>query len=334
MIDVGLWGGLVDNNLADLQDLKEGGVLALKAFMTDSASDFQRSDDDIIYAGLRFSAEHGLPIGVHCENEYITRSLAAQLQRAGRKDLAAWGEARPPFQELEAIDRALHLAQASGGNLHVVHVSQGEGIRKTVAAKQAGVNVTNETCPQYLLFDHDDFMRIGATAKCAPVIRSREIVEDLWETVLAGMVDVIACDHSPCRPDQKAGVADDVWQIWGGISGVQTLLPAILTEGVHRRGLSLSLLVKMMSANPARIFGLYPQKGSLLPGSDADIALVDLNRRWTLTEDDLLYYHKHSAFVGYEFQGKVTRTLLRGITVWHDDQIIAPAGTGRCLRRD
>ncbi|MEM7334885.1 MAG: allantoinase AllB [Chloroflexota bacterium] len=333
LIDVGLWGGLVDNNLADLPDLIDGGVLALKAFMSDSASDFARADDDIIFAGLQFAAQHDIPVGVHCENEYITRYLKEQLQKNGRKDLAAWPESRPPFQELEAIDRAINLAKAANGNLHIVHVSQGEGIRKTIQARHNGVRVTNETCPQYLLLDHDDYLRIGPTAKCAPVIRQRELVEALWQTVLAGQVDIIASDHSPCLVSQKAGAADNVWQIWGGISGVQTMLPGIITEGVHNRGLSLSLLVKMMSTNPARIFGLYPQKGSLQPGTDADITVVDLDKEWTLTEEMLCYHSKHSAFVGYPFKGQVTQTLVRGKTVWQDGQLRCKPGYGRLIRR-
>ncbi len=333
VVDVGLWGGLVNNNLADLPDLEAGGVLALKSFMSDAGPDFARSDDDIVFAGLQFAAEHQLPVGVHCENEYITRSLKENLQQSGRKDLAAWPESRPPFQELEAIDRAIHLAKASGGQLHIVHISQGDGIRKTAQAKLDGVKVSNETCPQYLLLDLEDYLRIGPTAKCAPAIRPREIVEDLWDCVLAGQVDVIACDHSPCPIEQKEGVADDVWRIWGGISGVQTLLPAILTEGVHRRGLSLSLLVKMMSSNPARIFGLYPQKGALLPGSDADIVLVDLDKSWTLQAETLLYLHKHSAFVGFDFKGEVVQTLVRGQTVWKEGKITAVPGSGKLLKR-
>ncbi len=333
IIDVGLWGGLVENNLVDLPDLTDGGVLAFKAFMSDSASDFARADDDIIYAGLRFAAEHDLPVGVHCENEYITRYLKESLQANGRYDLAAWPESRPPFQEIEAIDRAIHLAQAAGGQLHIVHVSQGEGIRKTVQARREGVRVTNETCPQYLLLDEDDYLRIGATAKCAPVIRPREIVEDLWTCVLAGQVDVIASDHSPCLLSQKAGVAHDVWQIWGGISGVQTMLPGLLTEGVHKRGLSLSALVRMMSANPARIFGLYPSKGSLLPGADADFTVIDLDQVWTLTAEQLFYQNKHSAFVDYTFQGAVIQTFVRGRCVFREGQIEAEPGYGKLLIR-
>lgn len=333
VVDVGLWGGLVDNNLADLANLEAGGVLALKSFMSDAGPDFARSDDDIVFAGMQFAAEHNLPVGVHCENEYITRSLKEKLQKEGRKDLAAWPESRPPFQELEAIDRAIHLAEASGGQLHIVHISQGDGIRKTAQAKLNGVNVSNETCPQYLLLDFDDYQRIGPTAKCAPAIRPREIVEDLWDCVLAGQVDVIACDHSPCPPELKAGAAEDVWEIWGGISGVQTLLPGIITEGVHKRGLDLSLLVKMMASNPARIFGLYPQKGSFLPGADADIAIVDLDKEWTLQAEDILYLHKHSAFEGFEFKGSVVQTLVRGQTVWQDGKITAEPGTGKLLKR-
>jgi allantoinase len=333
IIDIGLWGGLVDDNLAHLSDLAAGGVFGLKAFMSDSASDFPRADDDIIYAGLQFAKEVGLPVGVHCENEYVTRFLKQQLRQSGRRDLAAWTESRPPFQELEAIDRAIHLARAVGGHLHIVHISQAKGIRRTNRAKHEGVRISNETCPQYLLLDQDDFLRIGPAAKCAPVLRSRETVEALWECVLADQVDVIASDHSPCTVSQKAGATGDVWKVWGGISGVQTALPAILTEGVHRRGLTPQQMVRMMSSNPARIFGLHPRKGSLLPGADADLTVVDLDREWTLTPDRLHYLHKHSAFLGYPFKGAVVQSMVRGRTVWQEGEQKVAAGYGQLLRR-
>ncbi len=334
VVDYAHWGGLVDNNLDALDGLHQEGVIAYKAFMSASGVDFERVNDDVLYAGLLRARELGNLVGVHAENEYVTALLGQQLRDAGRSDRAAWHESRPPSTELEAINRAIYWATVAQGNLHIVHVTIADGIRAAAQAKQAGVHVTVETCPHYLFFDHDDFIRIGPAAKCAPPIRSRKEVESLWECVLDGMVDTIASDHSPCPWADKAPGMENIWQAWGGISGVQSMLPVMLTEGVHKRGLPLPSLVRMMAANPARIFGLYPQKGALLPGSDADLTIIDLNKEWTLSVDDLLYKNKHSAYVGYSFKGAVERTIVRGVTVYQDGQITASPGFGQLLRRN
>ncbi len=333
VIDYAHWGGLVDNNLDALDGLHEEGVIAYKAFMSASGVDFERVNDDVLYAGLLRARESGNLVGVHAENEYVTALLGQQLRDAGRSDRAAWHESRPPSTELEAINRAIYWATVAQGNLHIVHVTIADGIRAAAQAKQAGAHVTVETCPHYLFFDQDDFIRIGPAAKCAPPIRSRTEVESLWECVLEGLVDTIASDHSPCLWADKAPGMENIWQAWGGISGVQSMLPVMLTEGVHKRGLPLPSLVRMMAANPARIFGLYPQKGTLLPGADADLTIVDLDKEWTLSVDDLFYKNKHSAYVGYSFKGAVERTIVRGATVYQDGQITASPGFGRLLRR-
>ena len=176
-------------------------------------------------------------------------------------------------------------------------------------------------------------MRIGPAAKCAPPLRSRDEVDALWDCVLNGLVDTIASDHSPCPWADKEPGMENIWKAWGGISGVQTFLPVLLTEGVHKRGLALPDLVRMTAGNPARIFGLYPRKGSLLPGADADLVVVDLEAEWELTADELFYKHKHSAYVGSRFKGKVERTLVRGKTVYADSRICVEPGYGQCLRR-
>ena len=333
VVDYANWGGLVDNNLEDLAGLHEDGVIGFKAFMSNSGVDFERVDDDLLYAGLRFAGEAGNLIGVHAENEYVTSFLGQEMRAAGRIDRASWYEFRPPESELEAIQRACYWAGFAKGNLHIVHITIAEGMRAVAEAKQRGVKVTSETCPHYLVFDHADYDRLGPAAKCAPPIRSREDVEELWDCVLGGLVDTIASDHSPCVWDDKAKGMDNIWKAWGGVSGIQTMLPALLTEGVHKRGLPLPALVRMISANPARIFGLYPQKGALEPGSDADLVIVDLDAKWTLTVDDLFYKNPHSAFIGYKFQGKVEQTILRGIPVYQFGKIVVEPGYGKALRR-
>jgi allantoinase len=324
---------LVDDNLSELDDLHEAGVIGFKGFLSNSGVDFERINDDLVYAGLLRARELGNVVGLHAENEWVTSFNARQFVAAGRTDRMAWPESRQPATELEAVNRALYWAGVTGGNLHIVHVTIADAIRAAARAKEKGTHVTVETCPHYLFFNLNDYLAIGPNAKCAPPIRSREEVDALWQCVLEGLVDTIASDHSPCLTADKKKGEENIWQAWGGITGIQTMLPAVLTAGVHQRGLPLSRLVTMMSANPARIFGLYPQKGSLQPGADADIVIVDLEREWTLAADDLFSRNRHSAYTGYSFKGAVERTIVRGQTVYAGGEITVQPGYGQLLRR-
>lgn len=329
-VDYALWGGLVDDNLADLGDLHAGGVVGFKAFMV-TATDFARSDRRILEQGLARIAELGSFLAVHAEDEAMTVDLSAQLRAAGRHDRLAWGEARPIVAELAAIDEAIGIASATGARLHIVHVSSAAGIDRISAAKARGVAVTAETCPHYLFFDETDLVRLGPVAKCAPPLRAPDERERLWERVLGGEVDVIASDHSPCLWEEKVAGEDDIFLAWGGISGLQSTLPVLFTEGVHKRGLALGDLVRMTAGNPARLFGIAPQKGNLAVGADADLVLVDPDREHVLLAEQLHYRNPHSAYVGARFMGAVVRTILRGRTVWDDTGTRGPVGFGRRL---
>ena len=333
VVDYAHWGGLVADNLNDLGDLIAEGVVGCKAFMSASGVDFERVDDDHLYAGLKIAGELGSVIGVHAENEHLTALLAANLRASGRTDRASWHESRPPETELEAIRRASYLAGFASGNLHVVHVSIAAGLEEIARARRNGASITAETCPHYLFFDSSDFERLGPVAKCAPPLRSRGDVEALWAAVLGGLVDTIGSDHSPCPWEDKQKGLDDIWQAWGGISGVQTMLPVLLTEGVHRRGMPLTALVRMTATNPARIFGLYPRKGAIVPGADADLVVVDPERVWTLEADQLMSRNRYSAYVGTVFRGAVERTLVRGETVYLDGKVTMQPGFGQLVRR-
>ena len=333
VVDHAQWGGLVDNNLADLPGLNAGGVIGYKAFASNSGVDFQRINDDVLYAALLEMKKLGNLIGLHAENEWVTTYLGEQMRAAGRTDRASWHESRPPETELEAVQRACYWAGVTGGYLHIVHISIAAGIRAVARARRHGAHVTAETCPHYLFFNEDDFIKLGPAAKCAPPIRSQEQVEALWEAVLQGEVDTIGSDHSPCNWEEKEKGLDNIWKAWGGISGIQSMLPVLLTEGFHKRALPLEALVRMTSANPARLFGLYPQKGAIQPGADADLVVVDLDKEWTLSTEQLFYKNKHSAYVGRTFKGQVLRTIVRGQTVFADGKIMVEPGYGQVLKR-
>ena len=277
LVDFALWGGLVPGRLERLDELAERGVVGFKAFMANSGiNDFRRVDDLALWEGMRRAAELGLMVGVHAESDAITRALGARALDAGRSGVRDYVGSRPVVAELQAIARAIVLAEETGCALHVVHVSTGRGVAQVAAARLRGVDVTCETCPHYLVLTEDDMEELGAVAKCAPPLRPAAEVEALWSALEDGTLPMVASDHSPSPAELKIG--GDFFGAWGGISGCQSTLALMLSEGHHARGLALERLPELLAGFVARRFGL-PGKGRLEVGADADLALVDLDAR-------------------------------------------------------
>jgi allantoinase len=226
--------------------------------------------------------------------------------------------------ELEAIGRAILFAEETGCSLHVVHVSTGRGVALVVAARARGVDVTCETCTHYLVLTQEDAEELGAAAKCAPPLRSRQHLEALWGQIFEGNIQFVTSDHSPAPPEMKVG--DDFFKIWGGVMGCQSLLNVMLDEGYHARRLPLERVARLTSGNVAERFG-FSQKGHLKVGSDADFALEDLDSSFTLRAENLFYRHKMSPYIGRTFRGRIVRTILRGATVFCDSKVVSePVG--------
>lgn len=321
VVDFALWGGLLPGNVERLDELAERGVVGYKAFMSASGiDDFQAADDLTLYEGMAHAARLGRIVAVHAENDAITRELAARAQAEGRRGVRDYLASRPIVAELEAISRAIFFAQETGCALHVVHVSTGRGVALVAEARSRGVDVSCETCPHYLVFTDEDVERISALAKCAPPIRTAAERDALWGAIADGSLPMVASDHSPAPADMKTG--DDFFRIWGGISGCQSLLALLLTEGRAARGLPLEILTRITAAFPAQRFGLSG-KGRVEVGADADLALVDLTAEHVLEAADLFYRHRHSPYVGRRLSGRVVRTVLRGTTVYRDGQIVS-----------
>lgn len=333
LVDYALWGGLVNDNLSELSSLHKAGAVGFKAFLSNSSVDFERIDDDLVYAGLLATKNLNTFIGFHAENEFVTRHLMQQMQKQGRVDRASWQQSRPSYTELEAIKRVCFWVGVTKGNGYVVHVSIPEGLQQIATAKAEGLNINAEVTPHHLFFTDDDFQRLGPVAKCAPPLRPGPTVEQMWECVLSGMVDTIGSDHSPCPWEDKAAGIQDIWKAWGGITGIQTLLPVMLSEGVNRRNMSLSLLVRLVSSNPAKRFGLYPRKGAIQVGSEADLTVVDLDKEWALKPEHLFSKNPHSPYVDYSFRGCVEETYVRGHNVYADGQVTGSQGLGQLLTR-
>jgi allantoinase len=341
LVDFGLWGGLVGDNLGELSALAARGVVAFKAFMSDSGiDDFRRAPDGVLAAGLKLLATLGLPLppplplGVHAESHEMVERLGAELRAEGRIDRRAWCRARPVAAEVEAIRRLVSCVRGAGpgARAHVVHVSCAEGLAEVRAARERGFQVTAETCPHYLAFTEDDFEAVGPALKCAPPLRDAATRDRLWAALLAGEVDLIGSDHSPCPAADKHKGERNVWQAWGGVSGIQSTLPLLLTEGVDRRGLALERVAELTATAPARVFGLAPRKGAIAVGADADVALIDPARVWTFAAEQLQTRSGISPYVGRTFRGAVVRTIVRGRTVFLDGRVVGERGWGRLVK--
>lgn len=329
LTDFSLWGGLVPENLDQLEELADRGVVGFKAFMSNSGiDDFHHADDKTLKAGMRQAAKWNLPVAVHAESETLTSKLAKQKISEGKTSVRDYLDSRPIEAEVEAIRRAIDLAGETGCALHVVHVSSAEGVAIIAEAKGRNVNVSCETCPHYLTLTESDMERIGALAKCAPPLRSTEEQEKLWQRLLAGDIDTIGSDHSPSPPEMKTDV--NFFKVWGGISGVQHALPLLLSNAERGAGSAekyKSLVARLLSSNVARRFNLPKTKGAIAVSGDADLALVNLDEEFEVRTNDLFYRHKQTPYAGRKLRGKVVRTLLRGQTIFHQGKIVAkPAG--------
>jgi allantoinase len=324
--DFALWGGLTAGNLDHLEELAGRGVIGFKAFMSNSGiADFDRVDDLSLYRGMKKAKELDLPLAVHAESESITSALTTEILSAGRADIAAYLESRPIVAEVEAIERAIILAEETGCRLHIVHVSTSRGIELVRRAAARGTDVTCETCPHYLVLNGHDVTRLGAIAKCAPPLRSPGENDELWQDLSEGRISFVASDHSPSPPEMKTD--QNFFKVWGGIAGVQSTLPILLSRAP---ALPLNLVAKLIATNVADRYRL-PNKGTIEVGMDADLALVKVPACFKLKREDLLDRHRLSPYVGRTFHGVVKMTLLRGSVIFDDGKIVAQNG-GRLIK--
>ena len=336
VVDFGLWGGLVGTDSMPLRELADRGAVGVKAFLCDSGvPEFSAVGDADLAAAMRAAAVAGLLVAVHAEDQELVRESTDRVRATGRRDPGAWLASRPVLAEARAVGRACAAAAESGARLHVVHLSAADALGAIGVARAAGSDVTVETCPHYLVFDDADVLVQGPLLKCAPPIRDPANREALWDALRGGRIDLVASDHSPCPAADKARGRDDIFAAWGGVSGVQSLLPAVFTEARRRAGGALDaraiagFIAWRLAAKPADRFGLSARKGRIRPGADADIVLFDPDREWTLEPAAVQTRSGLTPYAGRRFTGAAVRTLVRGATVFLDGELRGEPGHGR-----
>jgi dihydroorotase-like cyclic amidohydrolase len=313
----------------------EFGVRAFKTFMAYkgreiSPSGIQGLGDDTIFSVFQQVARipGGIAI-VHCENMELIELHQKPFIAAGRQDTAAWSDARPEFGELEAIRRMVLFAEAAGVQLLIPHMGVGLGSEFLRQKAWGRGRVATETCPHYLAFEKDTDR--GVQGKVNPPLRSARQVAALWERLADGTIDVLGSDHCPFT---KAVKGADLWTARAGITGGSAMiLPVLLTEGVRRGRLTLPQVVARTSYNAARLFGLYPRKGALDVGSDADLVIVDPDRQVKVDLAALNSVIDFSPYEGYVAHGWAATTVAGGEVVYQDGEVVAGRPRGRYLPR-
>lgn len=339
LVDFGLYGAAGHDNMDQVRPLVEAGAVGIKTFMHGPLR-FREAeyvgmccvDEGMLAELMAEVAATGARHVLHAENDAMLTHLERRCIEAGRVTGIAHAESRPPVAEDVAVATALAIADTVGARVQIAHMSSPAAAQFIKEAKSRGVQVTAETCPQYL-FLTDDALRVhGPDAKCNPALRDAETVERFWAYVADGTIDVVGSDHAPFTAEEKARGRDNIFLAPAGMPGLESMLPLML-DAVNRGHLTLPAVVRLMSERAAEIFQL-PGKGRIAPGADADFVLVDLDEPWTFDMSRCFTKaaERMGVYHGRSLQGRVRSTFVRGVRVYHDGEITAEPGHGRFIR--
>ncbi|MGI6686065.1 MAG: allantoinase AllB [Bacillota bacterium] len=339
-VDFAIWGLALGNlNIDELKKLSEAGVVAFKFFWgyaIDSKTyqliyNYKPGMDNVIpplgdgeiYRMFKEIAKTGKIVAIHAENFDIIQSVTKEVEQSGDKSYQAFLKSRPNIAEETIIQTAISFSKDTGARLHILHLAAKEGVDLIKRAQDQGYPVTGETCSHYLCLCDEDFERVGPLIKVYPPVRTKEDQEKLWQGIQNGVLSLVSSDHAPHTEEEKKG---DLWSVPAGMASIETLAPLMINE-VSKGKITINQLVSILSENPAKLFGLYPEKGSLEVGTDADITIVDLNVKSTIKKENLHSKSKVTPFDGFAITGAPVQTIVRGRTIAKNGEIVSgPAG--------
>jgi allantoinase len=326
-VDWATWGGVVRGNADALLPLVRAGVPGFKCFMIHSGIDgFAWVDEADLRLALGRLRGTGLPLLVHAElaGPVNAATEALQASDADWSKYSTYLTSRPDAAEVEAIALLIRLAEEFDCPIHIVHLASAAALPLLAEARKRGLRISVETCTHYLWFTAEEIPDGATEFKCAPPIRDAKNREALWNALTSGLIDLVATDHSPCPPAMKQR-EDGRWDLaWGGIASLGLALPVLWTA-MARRGIGIEKLGQWMAAAPAKLAGLAGQKGSLIPGADADFVVFDPDTNWTVMREHLHFRHKLSPYLGAELQGQVLETWLRGERLYSVNEFVGAA---------
>ena len=316
------------------------GITSYKMFMTYKTRKYRMCSDDFILQAMDVIGSHGGVTQLHCENGDVLDYLQTKFMSEGCTHPRYFPQACPPWAEAEAVNRAINMGAMTQCPTYVVHLSTQGGLEKIKDAQRQGQRVWTETCPQYLLLTDAEMEKWGPHAKIGPPLRPEEgpDQEALWGGLQGGHISIVASDHSATHKEKKESGWDNVFQdaqgntVPFGSASVETMLPLMYSEGVVKRGMSITWIARALAENPARVFGLYPRKGVINIGSDADLLLIDPNYERTITASDLKSNAGLTLYEGWGQKGRPWMTMVRGEVVMKEGEILQKPGYGEFVR--
>ena len=330
--DVALWATIAKTGgLDEIEELVSAGACGFKVstFETHPVR-FPSIPDGELYLAMQRIHAAGSLIAFHAENDDIVRRLGARLAADGRSDASAHAAGRPPVTETEAVGRALELALATGARTHIVHATLQRSFTLVERARGDGADATAETCLHYLLMDEGELVRQGVRVKINPPLRPASELEALWRLLASGSIAYVTTDHVGWTRDRKEGLS--ISDAKSGVPALELFLPLMFGEAVVKRGFSVGRLTQLLCENPARRMGLWPQKGGLVLGADADVVILDPDRTWHVDEAALHTPAGWSPYHGREVRSSVETVLVRGRRVFERGGVVGVPGGGRWVR--
>jgi len=336
-VDFVFWGGMCANIMEMDQDwrwslrgLSMQGVCAVKCYLHSGMDSFRAVSRDQLRELAGACRELGLPLGVHAEDHDLVSRRERELRAAGRDGPDAYVDSRPAEAEVRAVETVIQAARETGARLHVVHLGSGEALDLVERAAAEGLAVSAETCPHYLEFTRGDFRVLGSRLKTAPPVKEESDRARLWQGVQEGGITFLTTDHAAgLWPVEKE--TGSFWTDYGGIPGVELLLPWAYTRGVAEGRLTLERLVELLCSAPARFLGIAGRKGALRPGLEADFVVLE-EEEWTVAAEGLHNLNRYTPLEGRRLAMRVAQTWLRGDLVWDGEGTAGKDLHGRLVR--
>jgi len=340
VVDIAFFGAAGTDRLDDVIPCSKSGIVAFKTFLNEAPLGREKEFIGLTapntgdqYELMEKVAKTGVIIGFHAENNDMINKNIASLRKQGKTSPIYHGRSRPPVAEIETASKILLFAEKTGAKIEMCHISTPEVVELVNEAKCKGVYAIAETCPHFLFLNENALNRLGIFAKCNPPLRSEEERQGMWEMVNDGSIDIIGSDHAPYTKEEKERGSEDIFVPPAGFPGLSTRLPLLFTA-VKKGKMELERMVKLICENPARVFGLFPKKGTIAVGSDADFVIFDPEKKEIISKDKMFTKCRDSALVynGWEVYGKPEKTIVRGNVVFDNGKIIVSTGYGEIIK--
>ena len=328
LVDFSLHAGMMNiNNLPNIPSIAQLGVRSFKTF---TCKPYYVDDHELMSLMRETTMQHSI-LNVHAEDEQVANVNLQKLMGDGRRDPLAHAEWKPNEAEDRAVGKVVDYAHALGARVHISHMSSAGAVATVKSAKRAGVRVSTETCPHYLTFTRRDMKKQGPYLKMNPSLKGPRDVQSLWKGLRDGTVDIVTSEHAPGTREEKEVGWTDIWKAWGGVPAIETMLPVMLSEGVNKKQVRLATVQRVCCERPAKIFGIYPRKGVIAKGADADLVVIDLKTKRKVRAEDLHYKVGWTPYEGWTMKGWPILTMIRGEVAFEDGQLLGKSGSARFL---